>query len=97
MMLHSLILICAAAVAQPDCAAETAAVVVQGPDVASLATCGLHGQAYLAHTALAGYLQEGHYLKISCQPERPISNVLGIQGDRGGRVADNRLVDPLQR
>jgi hypothetical protein len=96
-MMKSLILICATAIAQPDCSMQTAAVVVQGPDVTGPVTCGLHSQAYLAHTALAGYLEDGHYLKIRCQPEGRTADILGIQDYSGGRVADNRLVEPLRR
>jgi hypothetical protein len=65
-MLKTLILICATAMPRADCSIDTAAAVVQGPDAASLMECGLHGQAYLAGTALTGYLADGHYLKISC-------------------------------
>jgi hypothetical protein len=28
--------------------------------------CGLHGQAYIAGTAIAEYLRDGHYLKLAC-------------------------------
>jgi hypothetical protein len=40
--------------------------VIQGPDATSLVQCGLHGQAYIAHGAIAGYLDGKHYLKIAC-------------------------------
>lgn len=67
-MIKTLILICAAGLSRADCSIDTASVVVQGPEAASLMACGLHGQAYLADTALAGYLTDGHYLKIRCEP-----------------------------
>lgn len=41
----------------------TAEAVIQGPDAASLVQCGLHGQGYIAHGAIAGYLD---HLKIAC-------------------------------
>jgi hypothetical protein len=66
MMMKSLLLICALGVPQGDCNVETAAAVIQGPAAPSLVTCGLHGQAYIAEGALAGYLEDGHYLKIAC-------------------------------
>jgi len=67
--MKTLLLICALSVAHGDCSVETAEVVVQGPDSQSLVVCGLHGQAYLAEGALAGYLDGEHYLKIACTPE----------------------------
>ena len=68
--MKTLLLICALSVAHSDCGVETAEVVVQGPESQSLVVCGLHGQAYLAEGALAGYLDGGHYLKIACAPEK---------------------------
>ena len=65
-MMKTVILICALGMAQPDCSTETAITVVQGPDATSLASCGFVGQAYLAETALADYLDGEHYLKILC-------------------------------
>ena len=65
-MMKTLLLICALGVPHGDCNVETAEAVVQGPEAPSLVTCGLHGQAYLAEGALAGYLADGHYLKIAC-------------------------------
>ena len=65
-MMKTLLLICALAVPRGECDLETATAVVQGPDAPSLVTCGLHGQAYIAQGALAGYLADGHYLKIAC-------------------------------
>jgi hypothetical protein len=61
-------LICALGVAHGDCSVDTAEVVVQGPESQSLVMCGMHGQAYLAEGALAGYLDGAHYLKITCTP-----------------------------
>jgi hypothetical protein len=69
MMMKTLLLICALGVPRGDCNVDTAEAVVQGPETQSLVTCGLHGQAYIAEGALAGYLQDGNYLKISCTAE----------------------------
>lgn len=66
MFMKTLLLICALGMPRGECNVETATAVVQGPDAQSLVTCGLHGQAYIAEGALAGYLEDGHYLKISC-------------------------------
>jgi hypothetical protein len=65
-MMKMLLLICALGTPQPDCSIATAAAVIQGPDATSLVQCGLHGQAYVAHGAIAGYLDGKHYLKITC-------------------------------
>jgi hypothetical protein len=64
--MNTLILICALGLARADCSPETAVAVVQGPEVGAPGMCGLHGQAYLAETALADYLDGDHYLKIRC-------------------------------
>ena len=61
-----MLLICALGVPHGDCNVETAAAVIQGPEAPNLVTCGLHGQAYIAEGAIAGYLEDGHYLKIAC-------------------------------
>jgi hypothetical protein len=65
-MLKMLILVCAVATAPADCRPQSALDVISGPDVASPVMCGLHGQAYIAETALAGRHHEDEYLKIVC-------------------------------
>lgn len=65
-MMKTLLLICALGTPQPDCSTATAEAVIQGPDATSLVQCGLHGQAYIADGAIAGYLDGAHYLKITC-------------------------------
>jgi hypothetical protein len=67
--MKTLLLICALGVSHGDCSVDTAEVVVQGPESRSLVICGMHGQAYLAEGALAGYLDGDHYLKITCTPD----------------------------
>jgi len=73
MMMTAVLLICALSTPQADCSVDTADAVIQGPDATSLVECGLHGQAYIAEGALAGYLDDAHYLKIACtsRPIRP--------------------------
>jgi hypothetical protein len=65
-MIKTLLLICTVGTPNADCSIATAEVVIQGPDAASLVECGLHGQAYIADGAIAGYLDGAHYLKIAC-------------------------------
>jgi hypothetical protein len=71
-MMKTLLLICAIGTPQPDCSTATAVAVIQGPDTMSLVECGLHGQAYIAHGAIAGYLDGAHYLKITCTSGEPL-------------------------
>lgn len=65
-MMKTVILICALSLSRPDCSPDTAIAVVQGPEAAHLAQCGFIGQAYLADTAMANYLDGEHYIKILC-------------------------------
>jgi len=65
-MMKTLILICALGTARPDCSVDMAVSVIQGPEASHLAQCGFVGQAYLASTAMANYLDGEHYLKINC-------------------------------
>jgi hypothetical protein len=71
-MMKTLILICLLGTAHADCTENTADAVIQGPDAESLVECGMHGQAYVAGGALAGYLDDQHYLKVSCTAGRHV-------------------------
>lgn len=64
--MKTMILICALGMPRPDCSIDTAVSVIQGPEAANLARCGFLGQAYLADTVFADYLDGDHYLKILC-------------------------------
>lgn len=65
-MFKTVILICALSTARPDCSIDTAVSVMQGPETSHLAQCGFVGQAYIASTAMANYLDGEHYLKMLC-------------------------------
>lgn len=65
-MLKMLILVCAMGIAPADCRPQSALDVISGPDVANPVMCGLHGQAYIAETALASRGHDDEYLKIVC-------------------------------
>jgi hypothetical protein len=69
--MKSLILICALGLSHADCTIDSATVVLQGPEGGGPARCGFLAQAYLASTSIAGYLDDAHYLKVSCSPESP--------------------------
>ncbi len=65
-MLKMLILVCAVGIAPADCRPQSALDVISGPDVANPVMCGLHGQAYVAETALGSRRHDDEYLKIVC-------------------------------
>ena len=65
-MMKTLILICALGMPRAECSIDSAVSVVQGPDASHLAQCGFLGQAYLASTAMANYLDGEHYPKVLC-------------------------------
>lgn len=71
--MKTLLLICALGVPRPDCTIDTAVTAIRAPDTSSPASCAFVGQAYLADTIFADYLQDGHYLKILCR--RPTSKI----------------------
>lgn len=64
-MFKVLILICSAALSREQCQADTAVAVINGPEAPNEVMCGLHGQAYLANTALAEK-HEDEYVKVKC-------------------------------
>ena len=72
MMMQTLLLICTLATPQHACGPDTADQVIIGPEAMSLVECGLHGQAYIAGGALASYLDDQHYLKVSCTAGRRV-------------------------
>jgi hypothetical protein len=65
-MFKVLILICSVSMSPPECQADNAIDVIQGPDSSSEVMCGLHGQAYLAETALGTRHREDEYVKVKC-------------------------------
>lgn len=69
-MFAALILICAAALPQAQCTAETAIDVIRGPAVASEIECAHSAQAALASTAIAPRAG-GEYSKLVCARRRP--------------------------
>ena len=85
--MKTLILICALGVPRADCSIDTAMTVVQGPDAGHPAQCGFLGQAYLASTAIANYLDGEHYLKILCTAGEPIE-VRTAPADDAKQIAD---------
>ncbi|MGI9417869.1 MAG: hypothetical protein ACR2RA_08540 [Geminicoccaceae bacterium] len=78
-MMKTLILVCALGLARGDCGMDSAVAVVQGPDASSLAQCGFVGQAFLADTAMANYLDGEHYLKVLCTAGNRMQQTPGMQ------------------
>ena len=62
----AVILVCAAATAQPDCTRDTAVDVVTAP-TPSLFACMMAGQASVARDRLLG---DGRYVKVVCGARR---------------------------
>jgi hypothetical protein len=75
-MLSALILVCSLA-SMPDlasCTEANATQVIRDPEVfVSPVTCYVHGQAYVAQTALAPDLGEGERVKVVCARKRTTS------------------------
>lgn len=65
-MLRILILICSSQVSPQDCQRETALDLISGPQVSSVFSCGMQGQAVLASTANIGRRPD-EYVKIRCE------------------------------
>lgn len=74
-MFQVLILICSASLLRSECQIENALDVVRGPMVASEAMCGMHGQAYVAPTAMAPRGPD-EFVKIRCMPSTAVGNAL---------------------
>lgn len=68
-MLTTLVLVCSVAITPDirDCNVGSARIVMRVPEAyASPVTCAMHGQAYLAETAVGRNLTEGDRVKIVC-------------------------------
>ena len=65
-MFKILILICSVSLSPSECQTDNALDVIQGPDAASAEMCSLHGQAYVAETALADRRRDDEYVKVRC-------------------------------
>ena len=71
-MLQVLILICSANISAAECQLETASDVINGPKVASVMECGLHGQTLLAQGGLLKRA-DGDYAKIKCTHQKAVA------------------------
>jgi hypothetical protein len=66
LMFKILILICSVNLAPGDCQVNTALDVIDGPEAYSQALCGMHGQAFIADTALGVRHRDDEYVKVRC-------------------------------
>ena len=75
-MFEVVILVCSVSIAPADCQTDNAIDVIRGPDVANELMCGLHGQAYIASTALSPQSTD-EYVKVQCKrsPEEAVVEV----------------------
>ena len=78
-MLTALVLVCSI-VTTPhlkDCNAMNARIVMRVPeDYVHPATCAMHGQAYLAESAIGRYLAENDRVKIVCMARDKIDETV---------------------
>jgi hypothetical protein len=68
-MLTALVLVCSIAMTPDlrDCTRDTATAVMRVPaEFGSPATCFIHGQAYLAETAIGQELGDGDHVRVVC-------------------------------
>jgi hypothetical protein len=75
-MLTALILICLlSSVSNGEaCTEQNAVQVLRSPEAfASPVTCLMHGQAYLANSALGRDLNQGETVKVICKPNRVVA------------------------
>ena len=75
-MLTALILICSLSSVPVGaaCTEQNAVQVLRSPETfASPVTCLMHGQAYLANSALSRDLEDGETVKVICKPNRLVA------------------------
>jgi hypothetical protein len=77
-MFQVLILICSTGLAPADCQIDTALDVVRGPEVANEVMCGMHGQAYIATTAITPR-SDKEFVKIRCIPSKSAQHALDLR------------------
>jgi hypothetical protein len=78
-MLTALVLVCSLAITPDirDCDAASARIVMRVPELyASPVTCAMHGQAYLAETAVGRNLTGNDRLKVVCQHQDKIDEII---------------------
>ncbi|HET6619875.1 MAG TPA: hypothetical protein VFG64_08030 [Dongiaceae bacterium] len=82
-MLTALILVCSIAITPDlaDCNPATARIVMRTPEsYANPVTCAMHGQAYLAETAVGQALYESDRVKVVCmRPEQADETIADLE------------------
>ncbi len=70
-MLTALVLVCS--IGASSCDRDTATDVMRVPgEFASPVTCAMHGQAYVADTAIGINLGRDHFVKVVCRPQEAL-------------------------
>jgi hypothetical protein len=78
-MLTALVLVCSIAITPDirDCDPTNARIVMRTPETyTSPVTCAMHGQAYLAETAIGRYLNENDRVKIVCSRQDNVDQTI---------------------
>jgi hypothetical protein len=82
-MLTALILVCSIAITPElaDCSVANARVVMRTPETyVSPVTCAMHGQAYLAETAVGRMLSRNDRVKVICmRPEQADETIADLE------------------
>jgi hypothetical protein len=84
-MLTALVLICSIGITPDiaDCNLKNARVVMRTPEsYSNPVTCALHGQAYVAETAIGRNLADGDRVKVICMQQREVDEAIArLQAD----------------
>jgi hypothetical protein len=82
-MLTALILVCSIAITPDlaDCSTNSARIVMRTPETyVSPVTCAMHGQAYLAETAVGQMLSRNDRVKVICmRPEEADQTIADLE------------------
>ena len=85
-MLTALILVCSIATTPDlaDCDIANARIVMRTPEAyANPVTCAMHGQAYLAETAMGRHLGKGDRVKVVCmRPEQADEAIANLPSEK---------------
>jgi hypothetical protein len=96
-VLTALVLVCSVLVTPDlrDCDEVNARVVMLVPaEFASPITCAMHGQAYLAETAIGRSLAQSDRIKVVCRPRQPSEPPLAERdGDQIDQARGHRVLE----
>ena len=95
-MLTALVLICSVLVTPDlhDCdEANARAVMLVPEEFASPVTCAMHGQAYVAETAIGRSLAESDRINVVCRPRQPSEPPIAERDGEGVHEAHGQRME----